>query len=138
MALDPISAAFDLGGKLIDHFWPNAADRDKAKLALFEMQQRGELQQIAGQIQVNTEEAKSQSVFVSGWRPFIGWVCGSGLAYQFIVRPLLTFAVVIWHPGFVSPTIETAQLIELLVGMLGLGAMRTFEKYNGTVMEGHK
>lgn len=137
MAFDPISAALDIGGKLIDRLWPNPEEKAKAQLALFQLQQQGELQQIAGQMEVNKAEATSQSVFVAGWRPFIGWVCGSGLAYQFILRPLLTFVVSLKVSGFVSPSIETGQLIELLVGMLGLGAMRTYEKVQGAVMNGH-
>ena len=68
MAFDPVTAALDIGGKLIDKLWPDPAQRDAAKLRLLELQQAGELAQIS----VNQEEAKSSSLFVSGWRPSIG------------------------------------------------------------------
>lgn len=131
MALDPITAAFDIGGKLIDRLWPDPQKKGEAALQLLQLQQSGELAKITGQMDVNKAEATSQSVFVAGWRPYIGWICGTGLGYQFLIRPLLTFIVLIWRPNFVAPSIETAQLIELLVGMLGLGAMRTYEKVSG-------
>jgi hypothetical protein len=101
------------------------------------MAQQGELAKITGQLEINKEEAKSQSMFVAGWRPFIGWICGCGLGYQFLLRPLLSFGVSLKIAGFVAPSIETAQLIELLVGMLGLGAMRTYEKVQDAQSNGH-
>lgn len=69
--IEPISAALDIGGKLIDRLWPDPAERDRARLELLRMQQAGELAQIS----VNTEEARSASLFVSGWRPAVGWCC---------------------------------------------------------------
>jgi hypothetical protein len=137
MAFDPISAALDIGGKIIDRVWPDKTKQDEAKLALLQMAQQGELAKITGQLEINKEEAKSQSMFVAGWRPFIGWICGCGLGYQFLLRPLLSFGVSLKIAGFVAPSIETAQLIELLVGMLGLGAMRTYEKVQDAQSNGH-
>jgi len=89
------------------------------------------------QIANNTQDSKSSSLFVAGWRPAIGWVCGVGLAYQFIARPLGNAAVVVYLEGpmivdgapyDVFPAIDIASLSALLVGMLGLGAKRTVEK----------
>ena len=125
MALDPITAALDIGGKLIDRLWPDPTQADLAKLELFKLQQSGELQQIAGQLEVNKAEATNTSVFVSGWRPFIGWICGTGLAYQFLVYPILVAFV----PKIVQ--LDMGTLLTLLAGMLGLGAMRTQEKLQG-------
>ena len=125
MALDPITAALDIGGKLIDRLWPDPTQADLAKLELFRLQQSGELQQIAGQLEVNKAEATNASVFVSGWRPFIGWICGTGLAYQFLVYPILVAFV----PKIVQ--LDMGTLLTLLAGMLGLGAMRTQEKLQG-------
>lgn len=83
------------------------------------------------QNEVNKIEAQSSSLFVAGWRPFIGWICGSGLAIQFIVNPLATFTcATLGHP-IQFPLLETGTMIQLLVGMLGLGAMRTYEKLQG-------
>ena len=87
MALDPISALLDVGSKVIDRVWPDPAQAASAKLELMKLQQSGELAQIAGQMDINKVEAANPSVFVSGWRPGIGWVCGAGFAVQFVVGP---------------------------------------------------
>lgn len=132
MALDPITAALDIGGKLIDRLWPDPTQRDAAKLELFKLHQQGELAQIAGQIEINKVEAASSSVFVSGWRPAIGWVCGSALAYTYLIYPLLTWAAAIWFPSIKPPVLgNDGMLYELLLGMLGIGGMRTYEKIKG-------
>jgi Holin of 3TMs, for gene-transfer release len=93
-------------------------------------------QQLHDQAAVNQVEAASQKLFVAGWRPFIGWVCGSGLAVQFIVGPVVTWAAALAKHPVVFPTLDMGTLMTLLLGMLGLGTMRTFEKVNG-VNAGH-
>lgn len=125
MALDPITAALDIGGKLIDRLWPDPGQAAQAKLELVKLQQSGELAQITGQLEINKVEAASASVFVSGWRPFIGWICGVGLGYQFLIYPILV--------GFVPQIreLDLGTLITLLGGLLGLGTLRTVEKLNG-------
>jgi len=85
------------------------------------------------QIAVNTEEAKSSSLFVSGWRPFVGWVCGASLAYVSILDPMVRFvAKVIFGYGGTFPVIDTTITMQVLFGMLGIGAMRSFDKKQGT------
>ena len=81
------------------------------------------------QNEVNAIEARHASVFVAGWRPFIGWVCGFSVAYNFIVHPLLTWMAEIWFPGMEPPALNIEGLMSIVMGMLGLGAMRTYEKY---------
>lgn len=84
------------------------------------------------QIEVNKAEAQSSSVFVAGWRPFIGWVCGAALAYQYIGRPLLTMAFDAFHIAQAPVLIGLDDnLWQLLLGMLGMGGLRTFEKIKG-------
>lgn len=136
MALDPITAALDMGGKLIDHFFPDKAKQDEAKLQLLTLAQNGELQKITGQMQINTEEAKSNSIFVAGWRPYIGWVCGTALAFQFIARPLITWIAALCGHNVAPPSLDMADLFTLLFGMLGMGAMRSYDKTQG-VENGH-
>ncbi|MCR4297519.1 MAG: holin family protein [Gallionella sp.] len=81
------------------------------------------------QIAVNQEEAKSLNVFVAGWRPFVGWVCGAGLAYVALVEPLARFiAQVAFGYAGAFPAIDTSLTMQVLIGMLGLGAMRSVEK----------
>ena len=131
MSLDPITAVLDIGGKLIDRLWPDPAQRDAAKLELLKLQQSGELQQIAGQLAINAEEAKSASVFVSGWRPFIGWVCGSACAWNWIGLPMAKFAAAMaGHPLDLAPA-DLGEMLPVLLGMLGLGSLRTIEKIQG-------
>lgn len=126
MALDPISAALDLGGKLVDRFIPDPAAAAAAKLELDKMQLSGELTQLAGQIEVNKVEASNASVFISGWRPFIGWVAGFAMVYHFLFMPLVG--------GFFAlqlPALDTANLFGLTTQLLGMAALRTYEKING-------
>lgn len=127
MPIDPITAALDIGSKVIDRLWPDPQQRDAAKLELLKMQQAGELAQIA----VNQEEAKSASLFVSGGRPFIMWVCGIGCSWNWIGLPVLKAGMAIAGVNLdVSPA-DLSEMMPLLLGMLGLGGLRTVEKING-------
>ena len=94
--------------------------------------------QMAGQIELNKIEAGSASLYKSGWRPAVGWVCVAGLCFTFILRPILPWAVQVIGIPFgntsvlpTMPEIPMTDLIVLLTGMLGLGAMRTAEKFKG-------
>ena len=134
-----LSGIFDLGKGLIDRLWPDPAQKAAAALELARMQQNGELAQLAAetdlaklQIQTNIEEAKSTNWWVAGWRPAIGWVCGAGLAYAALVEPFTRFAAKVWF-GYTGdfPVIDTDLTLQILMGMLGLGAMRSVEKIKG-------
>jgi len=137
MAIDPVTAVLDIGGKLIDRLWPNPAERDAAKLALYKAQQEGQFKeqeqvfQLAkAQIEVNKEEAASTSLFVSGWRPAVGWTCVAGLGYSFFGLPILSWGSL--NFGWVTPPpLDMGTLLTLLLGMLGLGGLRTKEKIEG-------
>ena len=76
--------------------------------------------------EINKIEAQHRTIFVAGWRPFIGWVCGVALAYNFILRDLLVWFI---GPEQVPPALQMEHLMTVLIGMLGLGGMRTFEKF---------
>ncbi|MBC3906198.1 holin family protein [Undibacterium umbellatum] len=131
MALDPLSAVLDIGGKVIDRLWPDPAQAASAKLELIKLQQSGELAQIAGQMEINKVEAASSSTFVAGWRPFIGWVCGAAFAYKFVLAPIGAFVLAaVGHP-IVMPVLDFTEMSSVLLGMLGLGGMRTLEKIKG-------
>ena len=92
----------------------------------------GELQPMLAQLQVNAKEAEHDSIFVAGWRPFIGWVCGGALAYQFILQPFAVFGLATFKIDVGTlPTIDYGALSTILMGMLGLGAMRSYEKVKG-------
>lgn len=125
MALDPVSAVFEIGGKLIDRLWVDPAQADQARLELLKLHQSGDLAQITGQLKINEIEAASPNVWVSGARPYIVWICGTGLGYQFLIYPILVAFV----PAVVP--LDVGSLLTILGGILGLGAMRTQEKLNG-------
>lgn len=90
----------------------------------------------ADQTAINVEEAKSESIFVSGWRPFIGWVCGLAFAYKFIIQPFLIFGLVAYGSTFdykQLPTLDWSELSMVLMGLLGLGGLRSIEKVKGVL-----
>ena len=134
-----ISGLFSAAQSLIERFFPDPAAKAAAQLELLRMEQTGALAQLASetdlaklQIQVNVEEAKSTNWFVAGWRPGIGWVCGAGLAYAALIEPFARFIAKVWF-GYTGefPVISTDLTLQILMGLLGLGAMRSVEKIKG-------
>lgn len=131
MALDPLSSVLDIGGKIIDKIWPDKNEAEKARVKLAELAQAGELKELellAKQIEVNIEEAKHESVFVAGWRPAVGWTCCASIAYNYVFQPFLAWSLNIFGVVNNMPALDTGELMTLLLGMLGLGAMRSYEK----------
>ena len=133
-----LSGLFDLGKGLIDRVLPDPAAKAAAQLELLKMQQAGDLAQLAAdtdlaklQIQTNMAEAAG-NWFTAGWRPFIGWICGVSLCYVAILEPVARFVAQVWfaYTG-AFPTIDTQLTMQVLLGMLGLGAMRSAEKIKG-------
>lgn len=87
---------------------------------------------LQGQIDINKVEASSAEIFVSGWRPFVGWICGFALGYAFILEPIFRFvAKVIFGYMGDFPVLEMNELNSILIGLLGLGTMRMVEKVKG-------
>lgn len=124
-------------GTLIDKVVPDKKSQDEAKLKILELAQAGELAELnsvlqrdLAQIELNKVEVQTD-LFRGGWRPFVGWVCGSGLAIQFIIAPLLTWATMLAGHATPFPELDMGTLLTLLFGMLGLGYMRTTEKIKG-------
>lgn len=149
MSFDPISALFDVGKSVIERVWPDPVKQAEEVRKLQELKQSGDVAQLnahvqllTGQMQINAKEAEHQSVFVAGWRPFIGWVGGLALAYQFIFYPLLLWVWAIATlqfdipAGFEPPALPVADdLYTIILGMLGIGAMRSYDKKNGTATQ---
>lgn len=138
MDLTGFGSIADLIKSGVDRIWPDKtkaleikAEIDKAALAgqLQEMQDGWD--NARAQLAVNQQEAASSSIFVAGWRPFIGWVCGSAFAWMFLVQPFLVFGITAFH-GTLDlkqlPVLDTASIMQILMGILGLGALRTYEK----------
>lgn len=112
---------------------------DKEKLELALESRKLDLQQMQieqannlAQIDVNKAEAASSSLFVSGWRPYIGWICGFSLMYASIMEPMARFAAKVFFQYMGDfPVIDTTLTMQVLFGLLGLAGMRTYEKMNG-------
>ena len=135
MALDPITAILNVGNTLIDRLIPDKSAAAAAKTQLVQMQMAGELDQMKGQLSVDQAEAGSTSTFVAGWRPFVGWACGAAFVYVYIFQPLCQFLLVAFKVNFdlgKMPSLDIADMMPVLLGMLGLGAMRSYDKANGT------
>ncbi len=115
---------------------PNSNERARAKEEI----EREQLQQITAQLEINKEEAKHKSVFVAGWRPFIGWVCGIGVLYSFIIQPLLITLLTAFNlvQDFNVPDLATEHLFSLVLALLGMGGLRTWEKSKGVASRGLK
>jgi hypothetical protein len=83
------------------------------------------------QIEVNKAEALHRTVFVAGWRPFIGWTCGLALSYHFILQPIIVFTMSVNGLAYDLPEFDMGSLMTIVLGLLGLGGMRSFEKLKG-------
>lgn len=126
-----VGAVADFATNIINKIWPDKSEQEKQQLA-------GVLQIISGQIATNQEEAKSPSIFVSGWRPFIGWVCGAACAWNWIgLKIALFIAAYLGHNLNIQPA-DVSEMMPVLLGMLGLGGLRTAEKINGVAAVTHK
>lgn len=126
-----------LGG-LLDKFFPDPAVANDAKLKLMQMAQNGELAQLdadlklaTGQMEVNKVEAASANLFVSGWRPAIGWICGAAFAFKFVVGPTAVVLMAMAGHPITLPVFDFTEMSTILLGMLGLGGLRTVEKVKG-------
>lgn len=131
MSADPISAGIDLVSTFVGKF---VKDKDLAAKLLHEansQEMASEIQARLGQMEVNKIEAASKSLFVSGWRPAVGWICVLSLGYQFFLSPFIRFiAIVVMDNPPTFPVLDSSQLTPILIGMLGLGGLRTYEKVN--------
>jgi len=120
---------------LLDKF---IEDKDAKNAIAFELSTMAEkhAQELAkGQLEVNKTEAAHKNLFVAGWRPAVGWVCVLGMAGNFLVIPLANFALALSSSVITIPLIDTSEMMPVLIGMLGLGAMRTVEKTKGVQRE---
>ena len=118
-------------GTLVDRLIPDTAAAQRAKDDMEAQLVASANEAALAQVEVNKIEAAHSSVFVSGWRPSIGWVCAAGLAWVFVLAPVASWGLVISGVKAELPGIQTDYLLELVVAMLGMGGLRTFEKMRG-------
>jgi len=122
---------------IADKFIPDKGAREKLRAELEQAAQQGRFDNDLAQIRLNTEQAKSPSLFKGGWRPAVGWVCAIAFGYSYVLYPFLKFIAVIAMdnpPEF--PTINLDEMMPVLLGMLGLGYLRTDERKAGVIPQG--
>lgn len=124
-----LGSVADLVKDGLDKIWPDKTEAERAQAAYV-------LTALQGQLTTNNTEAANQNLFVAGWRPNIGWVCGIALGCNYIVGPLLEWGSTLAGHPVKFPHLDSESLYGLLAGMLGLGGMRSYEKVNG-VSSGH-
>jgi hypothetical protein len=117
---------------LLDKVIPDAGERARLAHEIATLAERQAHEIALAQIEVNKEESKSDNLFKSGWRPFIGWTCGVAFAYHFVGQPVVMFVLAyLGLPVPYLPEFDMVSLMTVLGGLLGLGGLRTFEKYKG-------
>jgi len=123
---------------IITRVWPDPADAARAAQAMAELEQAGEfkridaaLQEMQMQADINKTEAQHPSVFVSGWRPAVGWVCTFALFWHFIGRPFASWLLLLNGVDTQIPVVEMTDLWIILGGLLGIGGMRSYERVQG-------
>ena len=122
--LTGIGAVADLAKSVVDRIWPDKTEEEKMQLA-------AAMSVVQGQLDANKAEAGSASIFVSGWRPAVGWVCVLAFAWNMIGLSIAKVVLgLINHPLQISPA-DLSEMMPILIGMLGLGGLRTVEKING-------
>lgn len=122
-----IDDAIAAGLKVLDKFIPDPEAKAKAEAEL----RQSLMEWDRGQMAVNAAEATNANVFVSGWRPFVGWTCGAAFAYHYVGQPLAIFILAAFGKVVTLPVFSMEALLTVLLGLLGLGGLRTFEKIKG-------
>jgi len=118
-------------GDVLDRFFPNKEEKERAQREI-EAKLTEHLAQIdLAQLEVNKQEASHRSVFIAGWRPFVGWTCGLALFYTYLAQPIAMFILAQTGDLVQLPHVDLSMMMPVLLGMLGLGGLRSFEKYKG-------
>lgn len=123
-----IGAVANLATDLIDRLFPDKIAQAKEREEYLIKAQELDNQLAQGQMAIDQAEAANSSLFVAGWRPCIGWCCAGAFAYHLIIQPLLTYSMAVFGYSFPLPVFDDTLLSTILMGMLGLGTMRTVEK----------
>lgn len=119
---ESLASPVEAAAKALDELFTSDDERAQAQAVLQKIRQRPQILQL----ELNQVEARHRSLWVAGWRPFIGWICGAGLAFTFIINPLIQ-----WCTGEAGPVLPSAVMTQLVVALLGLGGLRTAEKITG-------
>jgi hypothetical protein len=115
---DTVSSAFNGVSSILDEVITTKEERAKVDIEFNKLQ-----------TEINKLESQNASVFVSGWRPFVGWVCATGLGFNYVIRPIMNYVILLLNNGIPTmATMSMSEMLTLLTGMLGFGALRSYEK----------
>lgn len=117
--------------KLLDKVIPDADERHRLAFEISTLAEKQAHEIAKAQIEVNKAEASNHSMFVSGWRPAVGWICAIGLATNYLLVPVCNFILTINKHPITVPPLDLTEMMPVLLGMLGLGGLRTWEKTQG-------
>jgi hypothetical protein len=124
---EPVTDAVTAVGNVFDQLFTSDEEREQAERLMAKIRQKPMILQA----EINKIEAGHRSVFVAGWRPFIGWVCGIGFLWAFLIHPIFTWGIALSGKDITAPEIMIDNMMELVLALLGLGALRTAEKMTG-------
>jgi hypothetical protein len=134
MAWDPATAILDIGKTIIERIWPDATEQAKAQIELVKLQQAGAFKELETSLEadklqaaINLADAQSNVWWQAGWRPFIGWVCGFSLVWNYILRDMWLW-IASMNNWVLPPKLDIGDLIAILIAMLGIGTMRSIDK----------
>ena len=116
---------------LLDKFIEDKDQKNQLAHEISTMAERHAQELAKGQLEINKAEAQSRNVFIAGWRPFIGWTCGVAMAYNYVIHPILIFTLAQFNYLVAIPALDLSEMMPVLMGILGLGSLRSFEKYKG-------
>lgn len=130
MILDLLGGITPIINKVLSYI-PDPAARQAAELQMQQDMLKFAAEQGAQQAEINKVEAANTNIFVSGWRPFLGWTCGAAFAWNYVGFPAASWLVAVCGYDVPLKPVLDNSLMELTLGMLGLGAMRSFDKLKG-------
>lgn len=128
---DAIAAVGNLGNTIVTRIWPDATEIEKAKILQITTEIQNEYSLVLNQLEINKVEAGNSSLFVAGWRPFIGWIGGLGISYQILFMPLANGVAVAFGLPVIFMGVDISLLQSVVGGMLGLGLARSWDKNGG-------
>lgn len=127
----PLDSVVGLFRDVVNKIWPDKTEVEKQAIAERMAQAAQETDLLKGQLEINQNEATSSNFFIAGWRPAIGWICGFIFGWTYLVQPILVFILTTMGHPVALPNLDLGETLPVLLGMLGLGAYRTYEKVQG-------
>ncbi len=136
MALEPITAGIEFFTTVVNKVWPDKSELEKQTIIQKMAEASQEVELLKGQQEINKIEAASDNLFKSGWRPFVGWSCGWAVAWHFSIGPFFSYVLSIFHIYPAMPHLNMAEIMQILLTLLGMSWYRTKERIAGVIPRG--